>query len=233
VAEFVMSNWKVHGGFIDDNKVAILDGTTGLQRTFADYYNLTSRLAATLHEDMHIDEHSTVAIYAPNHVDYLPVALAVSLCGAKLTPVNPLYTATELQAILERSRTSVMIAHISKLEVALETARKCRDHVQHVMIMTDFDETVPAGAMRLNQVLGKDSDTTTHQPFHTTIRHAHRNSETHPFLLPYSSGTTGLPKGVCLSHSNIIANLLQFAEVENIAFPSVRCWSFLLLFVVS
>lgn len=210
-----MSNWKVNGGFLHD-QVAVLDGTTGLKRTFSEFYDLMSQLAAILHYDMNIDEHATVAIYSPNHVDYLPVTLAVSLCGAKLTPINPLYTTSELETILKCSRASVIIAHVSKLEVALETAKRC-EHVKHVLVMTDFDEAVPLGTMRVRQVL----DTRHSDPFHKTIRHSHRDSETHPFLLPYSSGTTGLPKGVCLSHSNIIANLLQVAEIEDISFPSV------------
>lgn len=52
--------------------------------------------------------------------------------------------------------------------------------------------------------------------------HHHVKDVNHPWLLPYSSGTTGLPKGVCLSHGNMIANLLQLDEVERMAFPTVR-----------
>jgi len=43
--------------------------------------------------------------------------------------------------------------------------------------------------------------------------------KSHPFLLPYSSGTTGLSKGCMLSHANIVANLLQTDEVERPVFP--------------
>jgi long-subunit acyl-CoA synthetase (AMP-forming) len=55
-----------------------------------------------------------------------------------------------------------------------------------------------------------------------TIRLVHESDDPHPYLLPYSSGTTGHPKGVMLTHENVVANLLQLEEIEDLAFPSVR-----------
>jgi 4-coumarate--CoA ligase len=103
--EFVSQNWSPHGGYLDD-KVAVVDGATGLERTFYDYYKTAGGLADALRYDYGIAENSTVALYCPNHVDYAPIVLAVSLCGAKVTPVNPMYTADELGKVLDRSWTS-------------------------------------------------------------------------------------------------------------------------------
>lgn len=213
--EFLTTNWKPHGGFLHDNKVAIIDGTTNMTRTFADYYETAGSLAAALHDDMGIHENSTVAIYSPNHVDYLPAALAVSLCGAKLTPINPLYTQQELEVVLQKSRSTVLVVHTSKLEVALQVVQSKQTPVKHVIVITDEHldhalpaETVPLSALRHHK-----------HAFHETIHAVHRSTALHPFLLPYSSGTTGLPKGVCLTHENIVANLLQCDEVEGMAFP--------------
>jgi 4-coumarate--CoA ligase len=161
---------------------------------------------------MHIREDSTVAMYCPNHVDYLPVALAVALCGAKMTPINPLYTASELQRVLDLSRSSVLFVHTSKLDVALETAKKSK-YVKHVVVITDDGEAVPEGTIDLDSLRLHEGG-----PM-KTIDAAHRNTASHPFLIPYSSGTTGLPKGVVLTHGNICANLLQCDEVEGIGFP--------------
>jgi 4-coumarate--CoA ligase len=162
---------------------------------------------------MHITEDSTVAMYCPNHVDYLPVALAVSLCGAKMTPINPLYTASELEGVLDLSRSSVLFVHTSRLDVALETAKKSK-YVKHVVVITDDGEAVPEGTINLDSLRHDDGI-----PMTETIQFQHRETASHPFLLPYSSGTTGLPKGVVLSHSNIVANLLQCDAVEGIGFP--------------
>lgn len=192
--------------------MAIIDGSTGLERTFWDYYQTTGALAATFHKEMNVTEHSCVAVVCPNHVDYLPVALAVSLCGARLTPINPQYTRDEMRVVLDRSRSRVLVVHSSKVDGALQAVRDSHS-VKHVVVITDHGETIPEGTTAL------DSIRTHPDPFYTTKHAAHANTEHHPVLLPYSSGTTGLPKGVCLTHKNIVANLLQLDEVEGMVFP--------------
>ena len=213
--EFVMSSWAGKGGHLGD-QVAIIDGTTGMQRTYTDFYNSTCGLAGSLKYDLGVEEKSCVCLFASNHVDYLPVTLAVGLCGAKLTPVNPLYKKEELQIILDRSHSKVLIAHANTLEVALEAAWGSK-YVKHVIVMTENGEASP-----LEGVESLDSIKTHPRAFDTTVREMHPHIDHHPYLLPYSSGTTGLPKGVCLTHFNMVANLLQIEEVEGMAFGMVN-----------
>ena len=207
VPEFVMSSWKGAGGNLGD-EVAIIDGSTGMQRTYNDFYEATCGLAGSFKYDLGVEEKSSACLFAPNHVDYLPVTLAVGLCGAKLTPVNPLYKKDELQIILDRSRSTVLIAHINMLDVALEAARDSK-YVKHVVAMTEHGEASP-----VEGVESLDSIKKHNRAFGITIREHHPEISHHPYLLPYSSGTTGLPKGVCLTHANMVANLLQCEEVE-------------------
>jgi len=208
--EFVMSNWKGCGGHLGD-EIAIIDGTTGMERSFNDFYNTTRGLAGSLKYDFDVSENSTVCLFAPNHVDYLPVTLAVGLCGAKMTPVNPSYSREELLVILDGSRSSVLIAHINTLDTALEAAKESR-YVKHVIAMTENGEVLPEGVVSLESIIDHD------KAFDKTIRDQHPNTDRHPYLLPYSSGTTGLPKGVSLTHSNVVANLLQLEVVEGLDF---------------
>ena len=172
LAEKVMENWKGKGGYLDE-KDAIVDGSTGLKRSFSDYYNSTCGIAATLKYELGIEEGDTVCLFAPNHVDYLPVTLATTICGAKITPVNPLYKPEELHIILERSRSSVLVAHISTMEVALEAAKGCK-YVKHIVIMRDFEESVPEGVLTLDSL--KEHD----KAFSSTIHDRHPDTNMHP-----------------------------------------------------
>eukprot|EP00934_Nitzschia_sp_Nitz4_P006320 Nitzschia sp. Nitz4//scaffold20_size174350//95622//97646//NITZ4_002108-RA/size174350-snap-gene-0.244-mRNA-1//-1//CDS//3329541827//6310//frame0 len=207
VPEFVMSNWKAKGGDLGE-QIAITDGSTGMTRTYDDFYNSTCGLAASLKYDMGVEEKDSVCLFAPNHVDYLPITLAVGLTGAKLTPVNPMYTKGELSSILNRSRSTVLIAHMGILETALEAA-EASDYVKHVLVLTEDGQASP-----IEGVATLDSVRSHSQAFDTTFRETHPELKHHPFILPYSSGTTGLPKGVCLTHPNMTSNMLQNSLAE-------------------
>ena len=93
--EFVSRHWKKPhhhqapvGGEYLDGQVAIIDHSTGLQRTFRDYAVTTQCLGTALHDIIMKDEfdetNSTVAFFCPNHVDYRPTVLAITLMGAKV-----------------------------------------------------------------------------------------------------------------------------------------------------
>jgi acyl-CoA synthetase (AMP-forming)/AMP-acid ligase II len=217
--EFVTQKWGTIQ--VADQKVSIIDGSTGIQRTFGDHYRTLTGLAQALGDTFNIHEGDTVALFSPNHVDYLPITLAVALRGAKLTPVNPLYTAVELSKVIEASGASVLIVHTSCLPVALQFVNN-KTAVRSVIVMNDDDGTiVPEGttdlaALRVPQKLATDSEYT-----HRTLRARYADNASHPVVLPYSSGTTGQPKGVCLTHQNIISNLLQLevAECIKTVFP--------------
>ena len=60
--EFISENWLPHGGYLDE-KVAIIDGSTGMRRTFRDYYSTTGGLAGALRYDFDVKENDCVAVW--------------------------------------------------------------------------------------------------------------------------------------------------------------------------
>lgn len=211
VPDFVSSSWtdpSVSG------KVAVRDGSTGETRTFAQYGDRARRIASALRREYGIKPNDTVALYSLNNVDYLPICLGAAMVGARVTPINPLSTRDELAKVLVPSGSRVLFAHARLLPIALDAARDS-PCVESVVVIPDAgsDATVE-GAEELDRLAtyeGGWSD--------EGSRYVVEDLSSHPVLLPYSSGTTGLPKGVMLSHANIVANLLQFDAVEGEVFP--------------
>ena len=68
-------------------------------------------LAASLH-DIHIGGGKTVALYCPNHVDYVPIVLAITMAGGKVIPINPIFVFYELENIMKSGDVDVVISRI-------------------------------------------------------------------------------------------------------------------------
>lgn len=219
LAEFVMQHWKSHNphaGYLAQ-QTAIRDTATSMTRTFDDYYNIATQVGAVLLDDFQLEEDQCVALFCPNHVDYLPISLAVALSGAKLTPINPLYTRSELSTVLQKSRSKILFVHTTKLDVALESVQQDCPGIEKIVVITDgVGEAIPEGTLNLKDLLESPDKRLTR-----SRQNMHKHTKSHPYLLPYSSGTTGQPKGVCLTHENMAVNLLQFDEIESLAFASV------------
>ena len=163
---------------------------------------------------MNVGHGDCVALFCPNHVDYLAVPLAVSLTGAMVTPINPLYTAQELCTVLNRSRSSVLFVHVSKLDVALEAVKDAEHEIKHIIVIqSSGEERLPEGTLGMDSLLNHD------KPLHETVGDVAATTHEKICVLPYSSGTTGLPKGVCLTHQNLVTNLWKLDILEGRFFP--------------
>ena len=132
-----------------------------------------------------------MSLFSPNHVDYLPICLAIAMVGAKVTPLNPLYTEHEVTTILDRSSSKILFAHAKLLPVALEAVAKSKT-VTHIIVIPDAEKDVhiPTEAVDFQSLLDYK-----HAPQLTaSVDEVHnhlKDIDNHPWLLPYSSGTTG------------------------------------------
>ena len=200
--KFVIENW----GNVDPNKVACLDGITEEQRTFGEVRKDMDSVAFQFSE-MGIKRGDAIALMSPNHVDYATIIFAAAKIGAIVTPMNPLYTPEELAFQLKSSSAKTYVFHEDCFEQA-DKAAKIYGAVDNMVVLGN------GGASFDSPVVNFSALREANHPEAATKQYHAEASDT--LLLPYSSGTTGLPKGVVLDHDNIVVNLHQMEACDNV-----------------
>ena len=171
-----------------DSKPALIDGSSGLAITYGQLATLVRRLAIGLSE-RGFGRGDVLAIYSPNLPDYAVAVHGVVAAGGTVTTINPLATAHELATQLKDAQAVLLVTHPALLPNALEAA--AQSAVREVFV---FGEA--AGVRSFDVLLAADG------PWPAVAVNVHADI----VYLPYSSGTTGLPKGVMLTHHNLVAN---------------------------
>jgi long-chain acyl-CoA synthetase len=140
-----------------------------------------------------------VCLFTPNCPEYIITFYAAARIGAVVTPMNPSYREREVEYQLRDSGAAVVVAH-GGLVPLVEAVRGHLPALRHV-VATGPDRPTPSGARGFASLLAGPA------PVGTPAAIAPEDL----LALPYSSGTTGLPKGVMLSHRNLVTNNVQAA----------------------
>jgi acyl-CoA synthetase (AMP-forming)/AMP-acid ligase II len=186
VPAFVLQHAARLGG-----KPALVDGPTGRTLTYGQLAAGVERVAAGL-AARGFGQGDVLALYSPNLPEYALAAYGAMAAGGAVTGANPLLTPEELAGQLADSGARLLVTVPPFLERALAAAEKA-----------GVEEVV---------VLGEAPGAT---PFRELVAHQHPaaavavDPERDLAALPYSSGTTGLPKGVELTHANLVTNARQ------------------------
>ncbi|KAF0525581.1 acetyl-CoA synthetase-like protein [Gigaspora margarita] len=129
--------------------------------------------------------------------DYPIVLLGAIAAGGKVTTANPRYKANELSYQLIDSGASVLIAHP---EASIEA------NITFYRILLFSDKEI-RGYKPYRSILNNDCEI---EPVYYTPEEV----KTTTAFIPYSSATVGVPKGIELTHTNIVANLAQLDYVD-------------------
>lgn len=181
------------------DKPALIDGPSGRALTYGDLVSAVRRTAAGL-AARGFAKGDVFAIYSPNVPEYAIAFFGVASAGGINTTVNPLYTAAELRRQLLDSKATFMVTVPQFVDKATEAI--AGTSVREIFVFGEADGATPFG----------DLATADGQPPEIAI-----NPREDLVALPYSSGTTGLPKGVMLTHHNLVSNLCQTHSVEQLS----------------
>jgi acyl-CoA synthetase (AMP-forming)/AMP-acid ligase II len=178
-------------------KPALIDGATGRSLTYGQLAHDVRRVAAALHA-RGFRKGDVFAIFSPNVPEYAVAFHAVSLLGGVCTTINPSYTAGEVSHQLRDANAVFLLTVPALTDGALEAVQGTS--VRELFVLGDAEGAEGAeGATPFAALLESENE-----PPPVEI-----DAAEDLVALPYSSGTTGLPKGVMLTHRNLVANLLQ------------------------
>ena len=177
------------------DKPAFIEGPTGRIVTYRDWADSVRRAAGALAEHG-LRKGDVLAILSSNLPEYAVAFHAVSLIGGVVTTMNPLYTANDVHEQLNDSGASYLVTVPSCLEKARQAIEGTA--VREVFVFGETQDATPFASLLARQAT----------PPSVSI-----DPRNDLVALPYSSGTTGLPKGVMLTHYNLVANLHQASRV--------------------
>jgi long-chain acyl-CoA synthetase len=171
--------------------------------TFREIDALSNSLANGLRE-LGLVKGDRVALFMTNRPEYVISFQAASKAGGVVTPINPAYHEQEVEYQLNDSEAKLLIVHEDRYPL-VEAVRSRLTSVRHILVIGDG---------RPPQTESWDDVAAGHparRPPAVDI-----NPERDLVALPYSSGTTGLPKGVMLTHRNLVCNNIQCMSAARI-----------------
>jgi acyl-CoA synthetase (AMP-forming)/AMP-acid ligase II len=187
------------------DKPALIDGATGRILTYAELDAQVRALAGGLREHGLVAG-DTVALMAPNSPDYAVVFHAVALAGMVITTINPTYTHDEVHHQFHDAGAKLAITVAGILPVVQAAA--AGTGVTTIAVIDEIPDGAQ-GVVTFASLMGAPLTAQVPVQGDTVV------------ALPYSSGTTGLSKGVMLTHHNLVANIEQVRIPGEIAADDV------------
>jgi 4-coumarate--CoA ligase len=189
--------------------VLFVDVASGKRLTFNQLRTTGEEFGKGLQDQWQWRKGDVLATVSPNTIDLVPATFGALLAGGVICPLNPMYTVEELANQLGSSKARGVITNMACLQATREAASRVGLPLDRILLVGDED---PNRLVPHFSSLRSTSE---------NLKRISINPKEDLAYLVYSSGTTGLPKGVMLTHENVVANSLQMTAAEG---PDVTHW---------
>jgi 4-coumarate--CoA ligase len=196
IPEVPITEYVLRGADTYPDRAALIDGPSGRTYTFAELRDRVHQFAGGL-AARGFKRGDTLGLMAPNVPEYAIVFHGVAVAGGTVTTINPTYGAEEIRFQLMDAGASMLIT----IGLFAETAKAAIQGTDVTEVLTLDAAEGTGNAMELLAA-----------PIDQVAVDVHDDV----VVLPYSSGTTGLPKGVMLTHYNLVANIAQVEPIFNL-----------------
>ena len=195
-------------------KTALIDGVTGREYSYNEVQESVVNMASGLVRSG-MQKGDVLALVSPNSVEFCTTFFSTLAMGGIMSTCNPNYTSEELAYQFKNSN-SKYVATIPSLLPTIQEAASKAGCVEKMIVLGDDGGVGEGKNMISYQSLVDDSGSR----FPSGVKLDYKNDIA---VLPYSGGTTGLPKGVMLTHYNVTANINQLDHPQFVDFTDPDC----------
>ncbi|KAJ9635603.1 hypothetical protein H2204_005777 [Knufia peltigerae] len=154
-----------------------------------------------------VAEREVILVLSPNQIPVSIVYLAAAGSKRCFTGVNPIYTVSEVAHQMKAIQAAVVLVHPALLKTGMAAAKLANVPADRIFSFSNVEDRTAAsqGVRDWLSILASEGDADSWQ---WDPLHGDEAAQT-TAVVNFSSGTTGLPKGVCITHYNLVANSAQ------------------------
>ncbi|KAH9903312.1 phenylacetyl-CoA ligase [Cubamyces lactineus] len=185
----------------------MIEEETGRKVYLSELQYRTDALARAFSALFNIRDGDIISLYIPNHVDYPALTWATQKLGAIVAALSASLTSEELAYQLTVAKPSLLVTHVENLPAAIEAAKAIKLPHSRIVVL-DGQKSSKKLPFKSVEDLVNDKSLPPYTEFKLSKPAEAREKIA---FLCFSSGTTGKPKAVAISHFNVISDLIQFS----------------------